>query len=70
MAVSNSVSVDVVRTGGCFTCCCGGEGYVALLLYDKCFSVFLLYLIVLPKFVCIEVKLSVVISNLFVSILQ
>jgi len=26
VAVSNSVSVDVRRTGGCMTCCFGGEG--------------------------------------------
>lgn len=26
VAVSNSVSVDVQRTGGCSTMCCGGEG--------------------------------------------
>eukprot|EP01034_Spumella_vulgaris_P021818 gene21818-27887_t len=26
VAVSNSVTVDVVRTGSCFTMCCGGEG--------------------------------------------
>ena len=26
VAVSNSIKVDVQRTGGCSTMCCGGEG--------------------------------------------